>query len=96
MTRLHVLHVVAQHNFFADGTYNTAVYGEYFGLSLVLDAQQWDYLYAKSRGAGFRVLLRAPNEYPLVDVQGVRVTPGYVTSLAISATNVSDGLFTCS
>ena len=73
----------------SEGTLKSTLFGEYYGLSIIIDSLQSEYLYGKSRGAGFRVLLHDSNEYPLVDVRGVRLSPGFVTSLAIGLTDVS-------
>ena len=54
-----------------------------------MDALQDEYLYAKSRGAGFRVLLHSPDRYPDVDFAGMRISVGEQTSLATSLSNVS-------
>ena len=66
----------------------TYIYGEVYGLSVILNTMQDEYLYGKSRGAGFRVLVHERKEYPLVDSSGVRSSPGQVTSLGINQIRV--------
>ena len=72
----------------SDGKEETAIYGEYYGLSVMLYANQSEYLYAQSRGAGFRVAVHDSFEYPIVNARGIRLSPGDVTSIAMGLTEV--------
>ena len=66
----------------------TEYFGEDFGLALGLSVLQDEYLYATSRAAGVRVMLHGPYEYPNVQYQGIRVSPGQVTSIGVKRKEV--------
>ena len=66
--------------------------GAGYGLSLVLDIQQGDYLQGgQTVGAGARVAVQHREDFPLLEEFGVDIPPGRLTSLALQVVNIRCG-----
>ncbi|XP_013397928.1 acid-sensing ion channel 1 [Lingula anatina] len=72
-----------------DTNLKTELLGSTFGLKLILNAEQYNYL-ATTHSAGFTVLLHHPDDVPYIENLGFQVAPGESISVGISQTKVTN------
>ena len=63
-----------------------AISGENNGMTILLDAESYDYVENDKPGIGFRIAITHPLDMPIIEQSAVSVKPGTATELAVSAT----------
>ena len=61
-----------------------ALFGQNHGLTLMLDAESYDYVQNEGRGIGFKVAVSHPLDMPIIQGGSVDIKPGYLTKLGVS------------
>lgn len=54
------------------------------GLSIILNATVDEYYCSLSHGFGFKVLIRNPNEHPIVTNYGLEIANGYASNIVVT------------
>jgi hypothetical protein len=67
----------------------SCVAGVNSGLSLTVNVEQYEYMTGPHDGAGVKVLMHAPNEYPMVHQLGMAVPTGAHAFLGVKVNVVS-------
>ena len=71
-----------------DNTWSVSGAGTSHGLSLIINIEQFSYMYYTSHTAGLQVFVHPRDEYPYSgELHGFSVPPGFETQVAISLTN---------
>ncbi|MCP3666123.1 MAG: hypothetical protein GY696_27090 [Gammaproteobacteria bacterium] len=71
------------YNYAADSRLMTHRAGEGFGLTILLQVSQKDYL-CTSQTAGFRIVIHNSTEHPFPDSAGYLISPGTYTNIALT------------
>ena len=76
--------------FFAEKVnYTVTDSGSSYGLWMVLNISQNDYMYSLSRNAGVRITVHQKQETPAISQHGIKASPGFVTSIGVNKKVVS-------
>ena len=76
------------YTFNLDSNWSVSSAGTSHGLSLVINIEQYRYMYYTSHTAGLQVFVHSQDEYPYSgEFHGFSVSPGFETQVAISLTN---------
>ncbi|XP_076033047.1 epithelial sodium channel subunit gamma-like [Oratosquilla oratoria] len=68
----------------SSGKRKTSLVGKKFGLSLKLNVDRKEYLGSiLSPQSGARIILHHPKSYPLIDQEGIDLSPAFATSVAV-------------
>jgi len=60
--------------------------GKENGLSILLDAEVYDYGFAPHRGEGFKIAIHHHMDQPIMALSDVDISPGFVTQLSVTPT----------
>ena len=71
-----------------DSNITTTHYGQYYGLHMILNISQDNYLMSQSRGAGVRIQLHTKSEDPYPDRRGYQVQHGVINNAAVKTKEV--------
>ena len=61
-----------------------ALFGQNHGLTVMLDAESYDFVQNEGRGIGFKVAASHPLDMPIIQGDSVDIKPGYLTKLGVS------------
>ncbi len=75
------------YNFNATTSRNTFRAGSEYGLSILLQGSQRDYM-CTSQTAGFKIIIHDPNEKPFPDAAGYYIGPGTSSNIALKKVSI--------
>ncbi len=60
--------------------------GKENGLTLLLDAEVYDYAFSPQRGEGFKLAIHSHMDQPIMALSDIDLSPGFVTQLSVTPT----------